>query len=221
MVHFGESRGVLAFFVIVGNRTDTNVQRRVKGIHKSRLAHSRMTRKQAYLPLHQGFKFLDLETRLSRNAERGVAKLLVVFHQNAHFANLLVGVKVTFVEDDGCGNVIGFGSHQKAVDEARGGARLGDGCHHNGQIHVGGDDMRSLTQVNRLPDNHIVTWLNLLDDARFLARFLFKFNIVADGHGIGGTDAVQTDFSAQTTLPLPSRFVEDDVPASRRFDDLA
>ena len=107
-----------------------------------------MSRKQAYLPLHQGFKFIDLEARLGRNAKRSVTQTLVIFHQNAHLPNLLVSVKVALIEDDDGGNVVGLGGYQKAVDETRRGAWMGNGRHHDGQIHVGGDDVRSLAQIH-------------------------------------------------------------------------
>ena len=117
--------------------------------------------------------------------------------------------------------MIGFGGDQKTVDETRGGAWLCDGGHHDSQVNIGSDDVRGLAQVDRLADNHIITWFDLLDDARILAWFLFKLHIVAHGHGIGAADAIQTDLAAQAALPLSSLFVEDDVPAARRFDDLA
>ena len=42
MVHLGKSGGVFAFLVIIGNLTDTDVQRGVEGVHECRLAHTGM-----------------------------------------------------------------------------------------------------------------------------------------------------------------------------------
>ena len=81
--------------------------------------------------------------------------------------------------------------------------------------------MRGLAQVDRLADNHIVARLDLLDDASLLARFLLKLHVVAHGNRVGASNAVQADFAPQAAFPLATRLIEDDVPAARRFDDLA
>ena len=80
MMHLGEGSGVFAFFVVVGYSSDADIQRWVKGFHKGRLAHTGMTREQANLILHQGLQLLNLEARLGRDAERGIAKALIIFH---------------------------------------------------------------------------------------------------------------------------------------------
>ena len=111
--------------------------------------------------------------------------------------------------------MVGFSGDQETINETCGSAWLCDGRHHDGQIHIGSDDMRGLAQVDRLADNHIIARFDLLNDPCLLVRLLLKLHIVAHRHRVSGTNAIQTNLAAQTALPLPTRFVEDNVPAAR------
>ena len=111
--------------------------------------------------------------------------------------------------------MIGLGGDQETVDEARGGPRLGEGRDHDGEVYVGGDDMGGLAEVDRLTHDDVVAGLDLLDDARVLARLLIEDHVIAHRHRVGGAQSVEAYLAPKTAVPTASRLVEDNVPASR------
>lgn len=110
-----------------------------------------------------------------------------------------VVVEVYFVEYEHCGDVIGFGGDEEAVDEAGGGAGETEGGDDAELVDVGGDDVGLLGELGGAADDVVAAVLDFGDEAGAVVVET-KFDIVAYGDGVGLLVAANAEISAQTAV---------------------
>ena len=141
-VHFGKGCGMGTFVVVFRDFTGTDVEVRMYGIDEGRLSYAGVARKQGNLVVEQLAEFVNARVVECRNTIARIADVGIEIDECVKIMQLVFIVTVGLVEDNAYGDVIRFGSSQKAVYEY--GRRLGivDGDNQKALVQIGCNDMR-------------------------------------------------------------------------------
>ena len=216
-IHLGESCGVHALVVRLGDFARPCFRAGQEGVDKGGFAHARIARKEG----DGSAKFcLYLRKTLAlgrRNFEAGIADGGVEVDEAVQIAQVVFIVEVGLVEEQDGGDAVGFGRGQEAVDEGGRSLRIVDGDDEHALVEVGGDDVRLLREVGRAADDVVLAVLYLGDKGRAFPVFN-DVDTVAHGHGVGAADAFQAEVPLYLALHVASFVRANQVPAAGVFD---
>ena len=120
----------------------------------------------------------------------------------------LIVVEVALVEDEHCGDVVGFGGDEEAVDEACGGAREAEGGDEAEEVDVGGDDVGLLAELGGAADDIVAAVGDIGNHACAVIEEQER-DAIAYGDGVGLLAAAKAIVAAEATV--------DDVAARRHY----
>lgn len=163
--HFGKGGGVLAFHAPFADFADAEVEAGCQGVEHGRFAHSGMAREEHGL---SGDELSEFGNAVAFERADGIDR---VAGGLIHFLDFVVDfpesffVKVDFVEDDACGNMVGFGSDEESIDKSGGSAWKSECCDDAKPVDIGCDDVGLFGEFSGFADNVVLAVTHLGDDA--------------------------------------------------------
>ena len=210
---FGEGGGVASFETPIGDVAGAKAEGGAEGVEEGAFAHAAVAGEEDSAAGNHLFHGVETVAAEGRYLEDRVAGIGVDgFQLVVYFPQLLV-VEVALVEDERCGDVVGFGGDEEAVDEARGGAWEAESGHDAQEVDVGGDDVGLFRELGGAADDVVATVVDVSDDAGAVVLKLIVDN-VAHGYGVGLLIATKTVVAAETTVDKRLGVGHDSVPTA-------
>lgn len=187
-MHLGEGGGVGSFEMGIGDGSGFEAEAGDEGVDEGGFADTAVAGKKGCFALQEIQKIFERWQDVSRN---GVACIPDGSIEAGELKDVLIDpvvIKVGFVKDDSCGDGIGFGRGQEAVNESGGSARHNRGGDNEGEVEVGSEDVGLLGKVDGFADDVIFAGQDFLDPSGGDAGGGFEQDPVAHHHGVGGVN---------------------------------
>ena len=206
--HLGEGGGVHAHVMGIGELGGAEVDTRHEAVDEGGLPHPTIAAEHGDLVFEQRTEVVDALSRLSGDLPTLVTDGLVEVDHRLLITSFILVEQVGLIEDEHYRHTVGLGRRQEAIDERGAGLRVGHGDHQEGLIHIGGDDMTLLGEVDALADDVVAAVLDRRDKAPI------KLYPVAHGHRVSRANALQSEITLYLTIKQLAIVCLDGVPTA-------
>ena len=217
-VDLGEGSGMFTLEAPIRELSDLEVKTGTEGVEESALADATMAGKEDCGTSYHLLQHVESRAFQRRHFQNGVTGIDIDGLQLIVNLPQFVIIEVHLVEDNGCGDMIGLGSDQESIDEARGGTGEAEGGHDAEKVDVGGDDMGLLAEFGCATDDVVAAVVDVEDKGSTVV-LQGVVNAVAHSHGVSLLVAAQTIVAAQTTIEGAAVRQKQTIPAASGADD--